>query len=187
MSSPERDTEARRGRRWLAAAGMAAAMAVLPACMAKPLYATDTVSSTTGATTSAELADISIKPVKSRYAQQVRNHLIFLFGNGAGQSLAGRYSLDIGVTQLSESAVVVQVAEENEPTAGTMTLTSSYVLTDTQTGEVVTSGKRQISASYDRPRQEYAALRAQRDAEDRAARELAEVISLSLASVLAAR
>ena len=186
MSSPEREMVS-RGSRWLVAAGLALAVVALPACTARPLYSTDTVSSTTGATTSAELAEIAIKPVQTRYAQEVRNHLIFLFGKGAGQSTTGRYSLELGITELAESAVVVQVADENEPTAGTMTLISNYVLTDTQTGDVVSSGKRQISASYDRPRQEFAALRARRDAEDRAARELAEVLNLTIASAFASR
>ena len=186
MSSAERE-KISGGSRWLAAAGLVLSVAVLPACQARPLYATDTVSSTTGATTSAELAEVAIKPVKTRYAQEVRNHLIFLFGNGAGQSTTGRYSLELGVTQLAEAAVVVQVADENEPTAGTMTLISNFVLTDTQTGDVVASGKRQVSASYDRPRQEYAALRARKDAEDRAARELAEVLNLTIASSFASR
>jgi LPS-assembly lipoprotein len=49
---------------------------------------------------------------------------------------------------------------------------------------VVASGTRQFVSSYDVPRQEFAALRAKRDAENRAARELAELIRLAVAQDL---
>jgi LPS-assembly lipoprotein len=49
---------------------------------------------------------------------------------------------------------------------------------------VVSNGDRQFSASYDVPRQEFAAVRAQRDAENRAARELAELLRLAIAQDL---
>ena len=86
--------------------------------------------------------------------------------------------------RLYESAAIVQRAKENEPTAGTVTLTARYVLTETATGKAVTEGQRQIMSSYDRPFQEFAAARAQRDAENRAARELAELLKLALAQDL---
>jgi LPS-assembly lipoprotein len=75
----------------------------------------------------------------------------------------------------------VQIANDNEPSAGTVTLTADYVLTRKADGEVVATGRRQVSASFDRARQEFATLRAERDAQDRAARELAELLRLALA------
>ena len=51
-------------------------------------------------------------------------------------------------------------------------------------GEVVASGSRQIMSSYDVPRQEFAAYRARLNAEDRAARELAELLNLAIAQKL---
>ncbi|TGT78954.1 hypothetical protein EN804_35565, partial [Mesorhizobium sp. M8A.F.Ca.ET.161.01.1.1] len=96
------------------------------------------------------------------------------------------YTLDLGVTELVESAAIVQVqTEEDEPTAGTVTLTANYVLRDTATGTVIAVGKRSIPSSFDRPRQEFAAYRAQIDAENRAARELADMLRLSIAQDLA--
>ncbi len=61
---------------------------------------------------------------------------------------------------------------------------ASYTLTDSK-GTVVANGNRQFAASYDVPRQEFAALRARIDAENRAARELAELLRLALAQDLA--
>ncbi|RVC45897.1 hypothetical protein EN779_32345, partial [Mesorhizobium sp. M4B.F.Ca.ET.088.02.2.1] len=84
-----------------------------------------------------------------------------------------------------ESAALVQIqTDEDEPTAGTVTLTSSYVLTDASTGTVIATGKRSVPSSFDRPRQEYASYRAQIDAENRAARELADLLRLSVAQDL---
>ena len=74
--------------------------------------------------------------------------------------------------------------DEDEPTAGTVTLTANYVLTDAKTG----GSSRPASARSPHPstsrRQEFASYRAQIDAENRAARELAEMLSLSIAQDL---
>jgi len=169
-------------------AGLAAALPALTACQVRPLHATPPA----GAVAGADLSSIAIKPVGTRYAQEVRNHLIFLFSGGSGQPAAARYGLQLIVTQLKEEAAVVEVAEENEPSAGTMTLIASYTLTDREAlgkdtpadGMVVATGNRQIASAYDIPRQEFAALRAERDAENRAARELAELLRLAIAQDL---
>ena len=67
-----------------------ASLALVSACTVRPLYSNAplTAGSTVGA--AAELASISVKPVKTRYAQQVRNNLIFGFGRGAvgGRNIA---------------------------------------------------------------------------------------------------
>ena len=52
------------------------------------------------------------------------------------------------------------------------------------TGKTVTAGTRAINSPYDVPRQEYAVYRAEIDAENRAAKELAEVLRLTVAQVL---
>lgn len=185
MSLPERK---KRLPHAAAALALLLAAALVAGCQVRPLYSdgpTAADGSSTG--TTAELAAIAVKPVKTRYAQEVRNRLIFLLGGGSGQSSATRYSLDLIVTELRESSASIQVASEDEPTAGTLVMIATYMLKDAQTGETVSSGKRQFSASYDIPRQEFAAERAVRDAENRAARELAESLKLSLAQDLSRR
>ena len=47
--------------------------------------------------------------MKTRYAQQVRNHLIFGFNGGAGEPACPLYSLDLVVTEVSKASAVVQV------------------------------------------------------------------------------
>lgn len=164
--------------------GMIASVCVFSAiattgCTVQPLYSAATAPGGVP-TQAAGLSSVNIKPVETRYAQEVRNHLIFLLNGGNGQPADAEYTLDLGITVRDESAAYVQRPKESRPSAGTIILTSSYLLTDAKTGQVVGRGRRQISSSYDRSRQEFAALRAKRDAENRAARELAELVRLSI-------
>ncbi|MER9120435.1 LPS assembly lipoprotein LptE [Mesorhizobium sp. M0954] len=184
MSLPEpRKTELTLRR--IVLCGLLASVALVSACTVRPLYSSAPLIAGSQVGAAAELASISVKPVKTRYAQQVRNNLIFALGQGAGEPASPVYSLDLGVSELVESAAIEQVTtDEDEPTAGTVTLTANYVLSDAKTGTVIARGKRSIPSSYDRPRQEFASYRAQIDAENRAARELADVLRLSIAQDL---
>ena len=186
MSLPDPvKSEAPRLRGRLAVCGLVAVVALVSACTVRPLYYSQPLSPGSQLSASAELASISIKPVNTRYAQQVRNNLIFAFGQGSGEPASPAYTLDLGVTELVESAAIVQVqTQEDEPTAGTITLTANYVLRDSATNTVIAVGKRSIPSSFDKPRQEFAAYRAQIDAENRAARELADLLRLSIAQDL---
>jgi LPS-assembly lipoprotein len=185
MSLPDPEkTGLSRVLRRIAFAGLVGSLALVSACTVRPLYSSAPLSGSQ-ASASAELASIAIKPVGSRSGQQVRNNLIFGFGRGAGEPASPAYSLTLGVTEAVESSALVQVGtDEDEPTAGSVTLTGTYTLADAKSGVVIASGKRSITSSFDRPRQEFAAYRAQIDAENRAARELAEALQLSIAQDL---
>jgi LPS-assembly lipoprotein len=71
--------------------------------------------------------------------------------------------------------------------SGRVTVTADYNLTKSDSGETIASGKRSAVAMVDFPSQEFAKLRAIRDAENRGARELAELIRADVASALARR
>jgi LPS-assembly lipoprotein len=179
MSSSERKASARLLRGMVLSACIAATAA--SACTVRPLYSDTVAPGATLTTSVAAYPSIDIKPVETRYAQEVRNHLIFMLNGGAGQPANAQYSLDLGITALDTRTLLVPTTgKEDRPSAGTVVLTSSYRLTRVDTGEVVARGTRRISSSYDRPRQEFAALRAERDAENRAAREMAELLKLAL-------
>lgn len=162
---------------------LAALLAFSAGCTVRPLMATDPA--VTASAPQTAYSQVAVEPVDTRYGQEVRNHLIFLLNGGAAQPASPRYTMDLAVTRLVASAASVQVATDNEPTAGTITLTGLYQLLDEKTGAVAATGRRQVTSAYDVPRQAYAALRAERDAEDRAARELAEMIRLALGHDLA--
>jgi LPS-assembly lipoprotein len=165
----------------------AASLGLVSACTVRPLYSDAPLSAGSQVGASAELASIAVKPVNTRYAQQVRNNLIFALTGGSAPP-PPRYTLDLRVGEYVTSAALVQSSpDQDEPTAGTVILTASYVLSDSATGKPIATGKRSISSSFDRPRQEFATYRAQIDAENRAARELAELLHLTLAQDIARR
>lgn len=165
----------------LAVVGLALLVA---GCTVQPLYSPAASSAVGGVSDSVKsrLASIKVDDVDTIYGQAVRNRLIFGLAGGAGEPANPAYRLALGLQMQNLSAVEVDVgdAKEGRPSAGTVRMTSNYVLRD-NTGKVVASGRRQVSASYDRPRQEFANLRAQRDAQQRAAKELAQFLLLSLA------
>ncbi|WP_308460466.1 LPS assembly lipoprotein LptE [Mesorhizobium sp. NBSH29] len=160
-------------------AAVVTCVAFTAACTVRPLYGTYVATTSGGADMGTALQSVSIKPESTRYGQEMRNHLIFLFGGGKGQPASPVYTLDLGVVAQKEAAAIIQVGDEDEPTAGTVTMVSNYRLS--KDGAAVGSGRRQISSSYDAPRQEFAKMRAIRDAENRAARELAELVRLAVA------
>lgn len=177
-----------RFRRRLTVAGvvlvLAAAMSV-SACTVRPLYGDAGVASGQG--TVAVLSAIEVKPVSTRQELEVRNHLIFLLSGGAGQPANPELLLGLSVKSTTSSAATVQIATDNEPSAGTVMMTATYTLTDASSGEAVSNGRRVANASFDRSRQEFATLRAEKDAENRAARELAELLRLAVAQDLERR
>ena len=156
------------------------ALAVSAGCTVRPLYS-DAPLGTDGTTTGAALASVLVRPVKTRDALEVRNQLIFLFNGGKAQTSSPAYELELGVVTNREVSTISQTSSVNQPTSGTVTVSSNYILLDAKTGQPVARGRRQITAQYDIPDQEFAAYRAQRDAENRAARELAELLRLSVA------
>ena len=108
MSLPERK---KRLPHASAALALLLAAAVVTGCQVRPLYSdgpTAADGSSTG--TTAELAAIAVKPVQTRYAQEVRNRLIFLLGGGSGQTTAPSYSLELIVTELKDKAAAFGIA-----------------------------------------------------------------------------
>lgn len=163
---------------------MLSAAGVVAGCQVRPLYSSGgtLVSSATGEAT--PLSSISVNAVSSRPAQIVRNQLVFLLNGGARPAADTRYSVGLNVTSRTASAAYVQVTSEDEPTAGTVTMRGAYTITDNTTGKVIYKGSRQIASSYDVSRQRFAALRAEKDAQERAGRELAELLRLAIAQDL---
>jgi LPS-assembly lipoprotein len=186
MSSPERALPRRRkaARRAACAAALMGLAAIGGGCTVQPLYSQAVQVSAYG-DMAATLATISVDPVSTREALEVRNQLIFLLSGGQGNPAQPAYALNLVVTSSSSAAASIQVSTtEQSPTSSLLNMNAYYRLRDLATGKVVATGSRQISAAYDVPRQQYAALRAERDAQDRAAREIAEQLRLAVAQDL---
>jgi LPS-assembly lipoprotein len=178
MSLPE--TNRRRLALGLLALG---GVAVMSACTARPLYSDAGVQ--TGALAGgAARPSIVVKPATTRVELEVRNHLVFLLIGGGAEPTDAAYTFEPSVSSVSTNTATVQRTTDTEPTSAQVTVTASYRIVDNKTGEPVASGRRSMVASYDIPRQEFAAMRALRDAENRAARELAEILRLTIAQEL---
>ena len=165
-----------------AMAGIAAA-----GCTVQPLYYAGPVTLASVAPgLSARLASIAISDTVTRPGQEVRNYLIIMFGGGRGEPANPAYRMQLNVTTRVIGAQVVQIGTTaSEPTSSIVTVTANYRIIETATGREVAAGSRSTNSAFDYPRQLYAAARAQRDAENRAARETAEMVRLAVAQQMA--
>jgi LPS-assembly lipoprotein len=151
------------------------AIGLLAGCQVRPLY-----SSTSSAPE--KLAAIKFSPADDRVEQLVRNQLIFLTSGGAGEAAKADYQLQMNVTSTRAEILDDEITDVITP--GRVTLKATYSLTRITDGSVVKSGNRSVTSLVDVGNQEFAKLRAYRDAEDRAGRELAEFIRADLATAL---
>lgn len=154
------------------------ALGLVAGCQARPLYST-------GSNTESETASVSISEADSRVEQRVRNELVFLLGGGRGEPVDAAYNMEMNVR--SRATGVLLRSSDDVARAGRIVMTADYNLALAESGETLRSGRRQVVALVDFPTQEFAKLRAIRDAENRAARELAELIRADVAAALAQR
>jgi LPS-assembly lipoprotein len=170
----------------LFAAVAALLLTVVAGCTVRPLYGD--VTAATGAPRSSAshaLASVEVLPVDDRVGQEVRNHLIFLLTGGAGQPDKPAYTVSLRTASRATAAAVIQSssADELEPTSSVVTVRATYNLMDAD-GKIVAAGSRSVQAAYDVSRQAFSALRGERDAQNRAARELAEQLRMAIAQDL---
>lgn len=180
----------RAGLRRFAGIALAASLLAVAGCTVRPLYGDaglQTGSLAGGETMKAALAAVAVKSPTNRVELEVRNHLIFLLGGDGGTPAAPKYMVEQSVSAVTSGVAIVQATVDSEPTSKQVTVRSIYRLTDIETGKTIGNGERSISAPFDVPRQEFAALRAERDAQNRAAREVAELLRLAIAQHLSRR
>jgi LPS-assembly lipoprotein len=144
----------------------------LSACQVQPLYGKSGLTD--------QLASVGISEPKNRPEQTVRNQLIFLLSGGAGEPANPIYQLELHVSS-SNTNYLSQISS-NLPQPGRVTLIAAYTLT--RDGQLIKKGTQRMDAQLDYTSQQFAQIRAIRDAEDRAARELAEVLKLDIAASL---
>lgn len=167
---------------------LAAIAALLPvsACTVEPLNASRSNSQLANgnynSSTVQVLAAMDVDPVNSRTAQQVRNRLLFAL-NGGRQQSGGRYRVSLTVKELTKTLSVE--ASGLAPTSAQVRVRVDYSLIDKQNGSVVATGQQQSLAAYDRTPQNFSNQRAERDAQNRAAHEVAEKLRLVIAQNVA--
>lgn len=152
-----------------------ASAAFLSACQVRPLY-----SENSGV--AEKLSSVGFSDATTRVEQQVRNHLIFLASRGAGEAVNPQYQVEMRAT----SGVANTLLEESGDTskAGRVTVNVNYTLRATSDNHVIKAGSRTATALVDFPTQEFAKQRAIRDAENRAADQVAEFVGADIAAAL---
>ncbi|KQR79338.1 hypothetical protein ASG25_17955 [Rhizobium sp. Leaf384] len=167
-------------RRRLALGLVGVSLLLAAGCQVRPLYS----DGPQGAPATA-LASIGISEARDRVEQRVRNALIFLTSGGKGEPVAPQYQLALSVSHNATGVLYNERNDNDTASAGRLTVEADYNLTRVDTGKTVKSGHRKAVSLVDFPVQEFAKLRAIRDAENRAAKELAEIIRADLAAALA--
>jgi LPS-assembly lipoprotein len=182
------DTGAKLGRAARVAAALAAA-GILAGCF-QPLYSDRTPVGGQGMRqllSSVDVAQIGAPngtPL-ARLAVEVRNAILFDLTGGAGSS-SPTHQLNVRLST-SRQSVIVDITTAR-PDIENYSIDATYTLVDLSTGKTVMKGTTFARVSADIPGQEqrFARLRGGRDAENRAAKVIAENIRSRLASYFVA-
>lgn len=147
----------------------------LTGCQVRPLY-------DNAGLTASHLASIEFSDAGSRVEQVVRNQLIFLTSGGAGEAEKADFSVALDVVSAQSKVLLIQSSDTAR--AAQVTVSGTYRLVRNSDQQILKSGKRSATSLVDLSIQEFANVRAVRDAENRAARELAELIRADIATAL---
>jgi LPS-assembly lipoprotein len=168
---------------------MVAALAAVTAGCFQPMYAEHADGSPA---LREKLAGVEIPPLKypnasheARIGVEIRNALAFkLYGSATGTTPTHRLELRL---QTSRSSLIIDPATAL-PSSENYGIDAQYNLIDNATNKSVMTGTTFSRVTYDIPGQlqRFARARAFRDAEDRAAQEIAENIQTRLASFFVA-
>ena len=175
MSSLE--PSARRNCRRLAAVAMLAGM--LAGCF-QPMYADRSLTGGTGPNLREAMRDVEIAKVDGRVGQEIRNDIIFELSGGEGNPTGAPYRLNLQIATNSSSAIID--VQSGLPQNETVAIDVIYKLQNIADDRIVLTDKAIARVTVDRTQQRYARTRALRDAENRAAKLVAEQIRARVAS-----
>jgi LPS-assembly lipoprotein len=131
------------------------------------------------------LRDVEIAEIEGRVGQEIRNDIIFELTGGDGNPAGAPFKLTMTISTRAYTPIV-------DPTTGisqvdTVALTVSYRLVDVATNKLVLTDSALARVSVDRSMQRFARLRGVRDAENRAAKAVAQQIRSRLATYFLTR
>jgi LPS-assembly lipoprotein len=166
------------------------AFAGLTAGCFQPLYGDKTVDG--GPAIVDRLSSVDVRPIDApngtrlaRVGVEVRNNLLFGLTGGSGTA-SSQYKLDIRLS--SSQAQVIVDNNTARPDIQDYGIDATYTLTDLRSGKKLITGQTFSRVSYDIPgqQQRFAGDRGLRDAENRAAKAIADNIRSRLASYFVA-
>lgn len=184
MSSPRGQRFSASSRKWCCAAVRSIAIVALvaPALAAcegstgfRPMYGTAAL-----ADTEAKLASVSFGTIPGRVGQKIRNELIFQ-GTGGGYGLPPEYHVDIAIR---EQVVSTLVRKDGDSQSQVYNLEAKFQLIRIADKKVLLEGTSYGRASFERYNSIYSNVKAREDAENRAARTVAQDIKTRLAAFL---
>jgi LPS-assembly lipoprotein len=129
-----------------------------------------------------DLKAVEVAPIKDRIGHYLGDDLISAL-NGTGETPIAKYRLVVTIAQSSQTPTVS--SQINAANAATVIGRASFTLTKIDGAKVLFKGDAIASAVYDRSLDNFANLRASRDAEIRIARALSEEIQARVAAALA--
>ncbi len=161
---------------------LALLLAVAPALTAcggsgfHPLYGT----TPSGAGLQERLAQLEVAPIPGRVGQRIRNEVRFL-ANGPGEALPPTHRLEVA---LNESMTSTQVKIDGDSLGIIYAVQASFKLVEIKSKKVVLEGSSHARASFERFSAIYSNVRARDDAENRAAKTIAEDLTTRVAAYL---
>jgi LPS-assembly lipoprotein len=142
----------------------------------RPLYAP----SASGALVTERIKEVDFAPIPGRVGQRVRNDLIFQ-STGGGNPLPPQYRFEV-VLQENVTSTLVDI--KGQVGGAVYSLQASFRLIDPKQKKVVFQGTSHARASFERFESIYSNVRAREDAENRAARVIADDLKTRLAAYL---
>jgi len=148
------------------------AAAALSACGFHPMYA----ESTTPGGLMKYYNQVLVEPIQGRQGVHLRNQLMDAF-TPQGTPTAVSYRLSIRLEEQKEGLAIQQ---DTRITRYNYNLTAKYELKDATSGQVLDRGISRSIAPYNVVDSQFATLSAERDAQERAAREIGEDIRMRM-------
>jgi LPS-assembly lipoprotein len=145
--------------------------ALLAACGFEPLYGR-----AADKDVPADLALIQIEPIKDRVGQMLHNQLRDAI-NRHGVPAKPRYYLKVALAETVQDTAIQRTAFA---VRANLVLTANYTLYDAATRAPILTGSTVSTASYSHQTAEYGTLAAEKDARERAVRDVAEDIRVRL-------
>jgi LPS-assembly lipoprotein len=143
----------------------------------RPLYAPGA----TGATASERLKEVDFAIIPGRVGQRIRNDLIFESTGGSGKGLPPQYRFEVVLLENVQSTLV---DIKGKVGGAVYSVQASFRLIDAREKKVVFQGTSHARAPFERFESIYSNVRAREDAENRAARTIADDLKSRLAAYL---
>jgi len=162
--------------------GLSLLLAAAPALAAcgnggiRPLYG----ATPSGAGMQERLAQVDVAPIPGRVGQRIRNDVIFL-STGGGQPLPPTHRLEVTIR---ESVISTLVKIDGDSLGQIYAVEASFQLISIKDKKVVLKGTSHARAGFERFQAIYSNVRARDDAENRAARTLADDLKTRVATYL---